>query len=145
MEIQLAECYQSLVTDRTLVVELPLATGRGGLWLVCHRQCIRTGSWKWPVGYFFWLRENAQVQCLKKGCFEPFPRQSITARFNERKTYDLNLFCYCSMPRCSDYMVQCELCEEWLHMSCEGIKTAPEGEWLCTVCRPPDSKRLRNC
>ena len=25
MEIQLAECYQTLVTDRTLVVELPLA------------------------------------------------------------------------------------------------------------------------
>ena len=25
MEIQLAECYQTLVTDRTLVVELPLS------------------------------------------------------------------------------------------------------------------------
>ena len=66
-----------------------------------------------------------------------FGGESITARFNERKTYDLNLFCYCSMPKCSDYMVQCELCEEWLHMSCEGLKAAPEGEWLCTVCRPP--------
>ena len=50
-----------------------------------------------------------------------FGEGSITARFNERKTYDLNLFCYCSMPKCSDYMVQCELCEEWLHMSCEGL------------------------
>ena len=40
-------------------------------------------------------------------------------------------------------MVQYELCEEWLHMSCEGFKTAPEGEWLCIVCRPPDSRRLR--
>ena len=40
------------------------------------------------------------------------------------------------MPECWNNMVQ--LCEEWLHMSCEGFKTAPEGEWLCIVCRPPD-------
>ena len=82
---------------------------------------------------------------MEKGRFEPFPRQSNTARFNKRKTCDINLFCYCSMLECSDYMVQCELCEEWLHMRCEGLKTTPEGEWLCTVGRPPDSKRLRNC
>ena len=24
--------------------------------------------------------------------------------------------------------------EEWLDLSCEVLKTAPEGEWLCTVC-----------
>ena len=50
-----------------------------------------------------------------------------------------------SMPKCLDDMVQCELCEEWLHMSCEGYKTALEGKWLCIVCKPLDSKRLRNC
>ena len=49
------------------------------------------------------------------------------------------------MPECLDDMVQCELCEEWLHMSCEGYKTALEGKWLCIVCKPLDSKRLRNC
>ena len=27
------------------------------------------------------------------------------------------------MPECWDDMVQCELCEEGLHMSCEGFKT----------------------
>ena len=32
------------------------------------------------------------------------------------------------MPECWDEMVQCELCEEWLHMSCEGFETAPEDE-----------------
>ena len=42
-------------------------------------------------------------------------------------------------------MVQCELCGERLHMSCEGFKTAPEDEWLCIVCKLPDSRRLRNC
>ena len=49
------------------------------------------------------------------------------------------------MPECWDDMVQCELCDKWLYMSREGLKSAPEGEWVCTVCRLPDSKRLRNC
>ena len=49
------------------------------------------------------------------------------------------------MPKCWDDMVQCMLCEERLHMSCEGFKTAPEDEWLWIVCRLPDSRRLRNC
>ena len=31
------------------------------------------------------------------------------------------------MSECLDDMVQCELCEECLHISCEGFKTAPEG------------------
>ena len=26
-----------------------------------YRQCIRTGSWKWPVECFFWPKENAQA------------------------------------------------------------------------------------
>ena len=51
---------------------------------------------------------------------------------------------HCSMLECWDDMVQYELCEERLHMSCEGFKTAPEGELICIVCRLPDSGRLRN-
>ena len=31
-----------------------------------------------------------------------------TARFSKRQTYDTNLICYCSMPKCWDDMVQCE-------------------------------------
>ena len=49
------------------------------------------------------------------------------------------------MPECWDDMVQCKAIEEWLHMSYEGFKTVQEGKWLCIVCRPLDSKRLRNC
>ena len=64
---------------------------------------------------------------------------------NSNHTYDIDLFCYFSMPECWDDMLQCELCEEWLHMTCEGLKTALEGEWLCSVCRPPKSKRFRYC
>ena len=150
MEIQLAECYQTLVTGRTLVVELPPAQIQQGgvdcgLFAIANAYELAAGNDPSDVSFDQGKMRKHLVQCLEKGRFEPFPRQSNTARFNERKTCDINLFCYCSMPECSDDMVQCELCEEWLHMSCEGLKTAPEGEWLCTVCRPPDSKRLRNC
>lgn len=27
------------------------------------------------------------------------------------------------------------LCEEWLHISCQGIQVAPEGDWLCETTR----------
>lgn len=48
------------------------------------------------------------VHCLEKGRLEAFPRQLNTARFNKRQTYDIDLFCYCSMPECWDDMLQCE-------------------------------------
>ncbi|RMX44279.1 hypothetical protein pdam_00019161 [Pocillopora damicornis] len=56
---------------------------------------------------------------------------SNTVRFNKKQTCDTNLFCHCSMPKCWDDMVQCE-----------GFKTASEDEWLCIICRLPDSRRL---
>ena len=44
----------------------------------------------------------------RKVAFEPFPRQSNTARFSKRQTYNTNLFYYCSMPKCWDDMIECE-------------------------------------
>ena len=51
----------------------------------------------------------------------------------------------CSRPECWDDMIQCELCDEWFHLTCEGLETAPEGEWLCRVCRPPDNINALSC
>ena len=76
-----------------------------------------------------WAR--IQFNVWRKVVSEPFPRQPNTAGFNKRKICDTNLFCRDSMPECWDDMVQCELCEEWLHMSCEGFKTAPEDAFKC--------------
>ena len=41
-----------------------------------------------------------------------------------------------------DEAVQCELCEKWLHMSCEGFKTAPRasGSALSADCQTGGSK-----
>ena len=150
MEIQLAECYQTLATDRTLAVELPPAqTQQGGvdcgLFAIAFAYELADGNDPSDVSFDQGKMRQHLVQCLEKGRLEAFPRQLNTARFNKRQTYDIELFCYCSMPECWDDMLQCELCEEWLHMTCEGLKTAPEGEWLCSVCRPPKSKRVRRC
>ena len=61
-----------------------------------------------------------------------FSKRFVKVLFHDYKqTCDTNLFCHCSMPECWDDMVQCE-----------GFKTASEDEWLCIVCRLPDSRRL---
>ena len=96
-----------------------------------------------PVGCFFRLGENGQeFNVWRKVVFKPFPRYSNTARLNKRQTCNNNLFCHCSMPECWDEVVQCELCEEWLHMSCEGFKTAPRasGSALSADCQTGESK-----
>ena len=149
MEIQLAECYQTLVTGRTLFVELPPAQIQQGgvdcdLFAIANAYELTAGNDPSDVSFDQGKMRKYLVQCLENVVLNLF-HDSRTLLDSKRKTCDINLFCYCSMPECSDDIVQCELCEEWLHMSCEGLKTAPEGEWLCIVCRPPDSERLRNC
>ena len=99
-------------------------------------------------GMFLLTKGNGQELSLMSGerSFLNLFRDSRTSLDSIRdKLVTLIFFCHCSMPECWDDVVQCELCEEWLHMSCEGFKTAPEGEWPCIVCRLPDSRRLRNC
>ena len=63
---------------------------------------------------------SIQFNVWRKVVFESFPLESNTARFNKRQTFDTNLF-YWSMPECWDDMLQCKVCEEWLHMSYEGL------------------------
>ena len=48
------------------------------------------------------------------------------------------------MPESFDNMIQCDLCEQWLHMKCEKLNSSPEAdEWLCRDCRPPEFKRVK--
>ena len=116
--------------------------------IITNAECVKASvKYRMLESRLFETSDNSnqKPQSTSLRRLEAFPRQLNTARFNKRQTYDIDLFCYCSMPECWDDMLQCELCEEWLHMTCEGLKTAPEGEWLCSVCRPPKSKRVRFC
>ena len=106
----MTECYQTLVTGRTLVVELPPAQIQQGgmdcgLFSIPNAYELAVGNDPWDVSFDQGKMRKHLVQCLEKGRFEPFPRQSNTARFTERKTCDINLFCYCSMPECWNIMV----------------------------------------
>ena len=107
-------------------------------------QCIRTGSRKWPIGCFFWPRENGQAFSLMFGerSFLNLFRNSWTPLDSIRnKLVTLIYF----------VIVQCpSVGTTWYGASCARngftwFKTTPEGEWLCIVCRSPDSRRLRNC
>ena len=50
---------------------------------------------------------------------------------------DDQLYCYCQKVSFGD-MVGCDNdeCEyQWFHWECVGLKSEPEGEWLCPTCR----------
>ena len=48
------------------------------------------------------------------------------------------------MPESFDDMIQCDLCEQWLHMKCEKLNSSAEADkWLCRDCRPPELKRVK--
>lgn len=50
---------------------------------------------------------------------------------------DQQLYCYCQKVSYGD-MVGCDNdnCEyQWFHWGCVGLKSEPEGEWLCPTCR----------
>ena len=148
MEVQLAECYKNLATGSTLAVELPPAqVQRGGvdcgLFAIAFAYELAAGNNPSDVSFEQGKMREHLVRCLERGHFEPFPRDKATPRFSKRQNCDIRLFCSCLRPECWDDMIQCELCDEWLHLACEGLETAPEGEWLCRVCRPPDNKRVK--
>ena len=148
MEVQLAECYKNLATGSTLAVELPPAQIQQGgvdcgLFAIAFAYELAAGNDPSDVSFEQGKMREHLVKCLERGLFEPFPRNEVTLRFNKRQNCDIRLFCSCSRPECWDDMIQCELCDEWFHLTCEGLETAPEGEWLCRVCRPPDNKRVK--
>ena len=96
-----------------------------GLFAIAFAYELANGNDPLEVSFDQRKMHQHLVHCLEKGRLEAF--QLNTARFNKRQTYDIDLLCYCSMPECWDNILQCELCEEWLHMTCEGLKTALEG------------------
>lgn len=51
-------------------------------------------------------------------------------------------YCICNGVSSGD-MIACDNKEcpiEWFHYSCLGITKAPEGQWFCLHCRPPNKK-----
>ena len=138
-----------MATGSTLAVKLPTAQVQKVGWTVACLLSLWLTNWPLEttlrMSRVFEQRKMREhlVKCLERGLFEPFPRNKVTPRFRKRQNYDIRLFCSCSRPECWDDMIQCELCDEWFHLTCEGLETAPEGEWLCRVCRPPDNKRVK--
>lgn len=118
MEMQLSECYQSLVRDRKLVVELPpRQIQRGGLdcglFAIAFAYNLASGNDPSQITYDQSRMREQLVKCLEKGSFEPFPRQrkSNSIQFvKEFISLDINVFCHCSMPESWDDMIQCDLC-----------------------------------
>ena len=148
MEVQLSECYRTAVKDRNLEVEMPSTQIQQGgvdcgLFAIAFACELAFGNDPSTISYDQSQMRKHLLSCLQKRFFTPFPRQSKSARFSKGHICCINLFCNCNMPESWDDMIQCDLCHEWLHMTCEGIQTTPTDEWLCSVCRPRSFKRSR--
>nr|POE63011.1 chromatin modification-related protein yng2 [Quercus suber] len=64
-------------------------------------------------------------------------RRGEASAEEEDEENDDQLYCYCQKSSFGD-MVGCDNdnCEyQWFHWDCVGVKSAPEGEWLCPTCR----------
>lgn len=125
MEVQLAECYRPLVTDRTLAVELPptqiQCSGVDcGLFAIAITYDLASDNDPSQISYDQRKMREHLVLCLDNDLFQQFPRQINTARLNKRENCDIYLFCSCMILECWDNMIQCNPWDEWLHMSCQG-------------------------
>ena len=74
---------------------------------------------------------------------------NTTGDVDEEEDYeeenDDQLYCYCQKVSFGD-MVGCDNddCKyQWFHWSCVGLKSEPEGEWLCPTCREMSKGRVR--
>ena len=82
------------------------------------------------------MREHI-VNCFRNGLFTPFPTVlRIYPRLNNFPGKEIELHFTCGMPETFDDMVECNLCEKWFHLSCEGIISTPavDEQWLCEFC-----------
>ena len=152
MEAQLAEIYKSLVQGNHLEVELPPVQIQNGeldcgVFAIAFAYDLAAGNDPTQVRYDQSKMREHLARCLSNQSFSLFPRQQMCKNVKFRKDFafcDIELFCRCLMPETWDDMIECDLCDKWLHMKCENLDTLPfEQEWLCKDCRPPSPKRLR--
>lgn len=154
MEVQLTECYKSLVDGDKLEVELPpVQVQLGGLdcgvFAIAFAYDLAAGrNDPSNVQYDQSKMREHLANCLESHSFAPFPKQPESKAVKFRKEFAfhaIELFGHCLMPEAWDGMIECDLCGKWLHMKCENLETFQnEDEWQCRDCRPPSSKRSKH-
>ena len=70
------------------------------------------------------------LKCLENNLFEPFPCSPKKQPPCNTLVKSFKVFCVCCLPG-----TECDLCCEWYHYSCVGLKGEDvEDSWLCTDC-----------
>ena len=89
------------------------------------------------------------INCFQEGIMTPFPSSSATK--SRPTTMNIKLYCSCRMPYVLEHvkkqdvpsdedtkMVQCMICDNWYHPTCEGISddrmkflANPKEAWMC--------------
>ena len=140
--VQLAECYGCLAENNKLVVEMPpTQKQRGGvncgLFAIAFATDLAAGNDPTFIKYEQKIMRDHLMACLDRGRLEPFPQKPVYASKKESAVQSISLFCHCCRPECYDNMILCDLCEQWLHKTCESVdEVNSDEEWLCSKCRP---------
>ncbi|XP_019851186.1 PREDICTED: uncharacterized protein LOC109581489 isoform X6 [Amphimedon queenslandica] len=82
---------------------------------------------------------NHLYKCFVNKSLIPFPKQKVEPLPRPRRLYyEVKIFCYCRLPENYDkMMIMCDLCQEWYHCSCAGIKESELDDiddWMCDIC-----------
>lgn len=84
------------------------------------------------------MREHL-FTCFRNGAITAFPKR-LTSELLPRPSpvhHKVKVYCNCRMPEEYDeFMISCDLCQQWFHTSCVNIKAdnLPE-QWQCYTCR----------
>ena len=89
--------------------------------------------------------------CLIERVLKPFPQVKSLARrklalYAQNQIVWFELFCFCKMPEMFDNMIQCDVCDEWVHCSCAGFEEVDEVVdrlYRCSICRGEGAKIVR--
>ena len=74
------------------------------------------------------------IECFENLSFTSITFEDSPCRKLKRKfDFTVPLFCHCNKPDMGECMIQCGTCENWFHMSSEGVEVESK-DWKCKVC-----------
>ena len=137
------KCDGHILTVQRLPVQIQQGNKDCGVFSIAYALEACTGNDTTASSFDQSRMRKHLEQCFLRGQLRPFPkiwsqiRQDLVLRSSHKLLW-YELFCFCQMPDFYDDMVSCDVCSEWVHLACAGVRKLEEvsdGMWACSVCR----------
>ena len=146
LQVQLAQIYRLAIQeedgDKCLEIKVPaVQQQRGkvdcGVFAVAYAFHAARGDDLRAIEFQQDRMRSHLLQCFKNKRLSPFPHTIRDQPWLQTAFpwHEIEIFCSCNLPEVYDNMVQCDQCEDWFHLCCEGLKSPPESDvWHCSTC-----------